>query len=144
MLFIETLDEKKAPQREGEITTVINTQFRIGVHVYQTPPNLFSGEIKMLSFAAKPNTNDTAYRIVCENSGSIQLTCKSYIELSNLANGEKTILNYPNFPLFPGQKRYVDFVLPSNLPKGKYAAVAIVDAGSDLPLEAAQATIEVH
>jgi hypothetical protein len=142
MLFIETIEEKKAPKVEG-VTTVIGNRMRVGVHIYQTPQSVATKDIKMLNFDAKPNSNDSVYRIVCQNAGDIQITCKSYIELSSLEDGKKIAVEPIEFPMFPQQKRFVDFVLPANLRKGKYTVLAAVDGGNDLPLEAAQKIIEV-
>lgn len=144
MLFIETVEEKKTPTRIDGILTAIQTSYRIGVHVYQTPPTRASRELQMLSFAPKANSSDSVYRIECKNTGDAQLHCKSYIELLNTANGQKTRLAPVEFPMFPQQVRYVDFVLPASLANGKYTALAAVDAGEDVPLEAAEKTIEIN
>ncbi len=143
MVFVETIAEKTTQVNPGRVTTTITTNMRIGVHVYQTPPNLDNAEIKMLSFDPKPNAGDSIYRIVCQNTGAVQLQCKSYLELSSMEDGKKIRLNNDDFPMFPEQKRYIDYKIPGNVPKGKYNVLAVVDAGEDLPLEAAQAVIEV-
>lgn len=83
------------------------------------------------------------YRIVCENSGEVQVSCSSYVELAALTDGRRIKLPVVEFPLFPSQKRYVDFQVPDSLPKGKYTLTGVVDAGVDVPLEAAQLIIEI-
>ena len=97
----------------------------------------------MLSFGALLNLKNT-YRIVCENTGETQLYCNSYIELVNIITGEKTTVKSTELPMFPGQKKYFDFVIPATLPKGKYTITGVVDAGSDLPLEASQITRDIN
>ena len=142
MLFVETTQEKKMPNADGLMTTV-NARMRIGVHLYETPPELKNKDVKMLSFDPLVNNDTTIYRIGCQNTGEIQLVCKSYIELFSQSNGKKTQLTPVEFPMFPGQKRYISFMLPPELPKGKYTIVGAVDGGNDLPLEAAQSVIEI-
>jgi len=143
MLFIETIEEKKAPAKVEGVVTSIHTSYRIGVHIYQTPPSRAAREIQMLSFNAKANTQDSVYRIECKNVGQAQVHCKSFMELMNTGNGKKYQLTPVEFPLFPEQVRYIDFVLPATLEKGKYTVTAVVDAGEDVPLEAAEKIIEI-
>lgn len=142
MLFVETVEEKVTPNNEKGLTSIVNTKMRVGVHVCQTPPGLTNREIRITSFvpiAGKKNE----YRIICSNTGDIQTECKSYLELSSLADSKTTRLDARVFPTFPGQTRFVDFALPDTLPKGKYNIVAAVDIGDDVPLEAVQSIIEM-
>lgn len=143
MLFIETIEEKKAPKKTEGIVTTVLTSYRIGVHIYQTPPTKTNRELQMQSFSVLPNTSDSVYRVACKNVGDAQLHCKSNLELMNTATGKKITLKEVEFPMFPQQVRYIDFVLPVSLEKGKYSVLATVDAGEDVPLEAAEKTIEI-
>lgn len=142
MLFIETVDEQKAPAVSKGLQAMVQQTLRMGIHVYQTPPSLINKDVRMLSFDSIAGVN--SYRIECQNTGDLQLECKSYLELVNLESGVKTKLDYPEFPMFPRQKRLLDFTLPSTLPKGKYQVLAAVDAGEDVPLEAAEKIISIH
>lgn len=142
MLFIETVREKVAPN-PGKLVTAVNTDYRFGLHIYQTPPSLTNKDVKMLSFSPLKNGKNR-YRIVCQNVGETQLTCNSYIELMNMADGKKTKIKPQLFPIFPEQKRYIDFTLPEGLAKGKYTLTGVVDAGNDVPLEAGQLIIDLN
>lgn len=144
MIFVESVEEKKVPAKADGVITSIKTKFRVGVHVYQTPPTKVNKEVRMISFQAVEQTADSVYRIECQNTGDIQVRCKSQLELSNLTDGTTIVLDPIQFPLFPEQKRNIDFVLPKSLPKGKYTLLATVDAGEDIPLEAAQKVIEIN
>lgn len=42
------------------------------------------------------------------------------------------------------QIRYIDYELPSTLTPGKYRLTAVLDAGTDIPLEAAQIEVEIN
>ncbi len=141
MLFIETVEEANAAKNNATQASVRNL-LRIGVHIYQTPPSLTNKEIKVLDL--KPSTESVnTFNLICQNTGDLQLECKSYLELSNMADGSKTKLDPVEFPMFPSQKRYVTFELPKNISKGKYSVLAVADGGEDMSLEAVESVIEV-
>lgn len=140
MLFIETIQENVSRNDKNAQATVKNL-IRVGVHVYQTPPGISEKSIKVLDLKPTPGVANT-YDLVCENTGDVMIECKAHLELA-AANGEQTKLDFIEFPMFPGQKRYVTFELPKNLPDGKYSAIGILDAGEDLSLEAIESSVEV-
>ncbi len=141
MLFVETVEEKIANDAAKKQAT-INNLLRIAIHIYQTPPTLTNRQVKVISLKRAADNSNT-YRLFCQNTGNVMLQCKSYLELSSLADGKKTKLDPIEFPLFPEQKRYVIFRLPANLEKGKYSALAVIDLGEDTPLEALESEIEM-
>lgn len=143
MLFFETIAERMPPRKSGKVETVVQRSFRIGVHVYQTPPAVVNKEVKILSF--RQLESDKSYRIVCENTGAVQLRCKASLDIQSLETGAKLSLESKEVPLFPEQKRFIDFTLPDTLAKGKYTIVAMVDPGDDdATLEAAEKEIEIR
>jgi len=141
MLFIETVEEQNNEASKGAQAAVKNL-LRIGVHIYQTPPALTEKHVKVLDLKPSADAVNT-YRILCQNTGKIMVDCKSYLELASLADGKKTKIEAGEFPMFPDQKRFVSFELPKDLPKGKYSALAVLDAGEDVPLEAVEKEIEI-
>jgi len=141
MLFIETVEEQKATQGKGAQAAVRNL-LRIGVHIYQTPPALTEKSVKVMDLKPVPNTNNV-YQMLCSNNGKVMVECRSYIELASLTDGKKIKLEPVEFPMFPAQRRYVSFELPKDLPKGKYSALAVLDAGEDVSLEAVETEVEV-
>jgi hypothetical protein len=141
MLFIETVEEQKAVQGKGAQAAVKNL-LRIGVHIYQTPPSLVEKSVKVYDLKPVPKVNNV-FQVSCENTGKVMVDCRSYIELAALSDGKKTKLEPVEFPMFPSQRRYVVFELPKDLPKGKYSALAVLDAGEDVSLEAVETEIEV-
>lgn len=140
MLFIETVEENVSRNDKNAQATVKNL-IRVGVHVYQTPPNVTEKGIKVLDLKPNPEIAN-AYDLVCKNTGDVMIECKAHLELA-AANGEQTKLDFIEFPMFPEQVRLVTFELPKNLPEGKYSALGILDAGEDLSLEAIESNIEV-
>jgi hypothetical protein len=143
MLFVQSAEEKLAPSKVEGFSTAVQNITRIGVHIVQTPPTLKDKDLKMVSFTKKAGLKNQ-YRIICENTGKVQFDCKTYLELSSVATGEKTVLKRDLFPLFPNQIRYADFIIPETLPKGKYTVVAVADGGDDIALQASQANIFVE
>ena len=142
MVFVQTIEEKVTPDKKEGLTSIVNNKMRVGVHVYQTPPGLLKKEVQILRLSAMPDTVNQ-YKMICKNTGEIQMNCKTYMELSSLTTSEKFRMEGRVFPIFPAQERMVTFTLPADLPVGKYNAVAAVDAGDDVPLEVAQAIISV-
>lgn len=141
MLFVETTQEKEVKDTSG-FTTTIASRFRVGIHIYQTPKGITEKEIRLLTL--EPLDRETnKYRITCENTGATQLHCTSYLELASLNDGSRTRIPAIEFPIFPEQKRFLDFEIPASMTKGKYTLTGIIDAGEDVPLEAAQLTIEI-
>ena len=138
MIFVETIEEK-APAVNG---ASITQNMRVGVHLYQSPPQLTKKEMQLISFTAVRDSVNQ-FKIKCKNTGDLQIESKMYIELSSLKDDFKTTIDGRVFPTFPGQAREFVFIVPDNVPKGKYNAIAAVDAGDDVPLEALQAIIEV-
>jgi hypothetical protein len=145
LVFLESVKENKVYKPSDSSKAHVNTIFRIGIHVLQTPPKLQNQkELEMLSFKSMPGSKNN-YQILCKNTGQTELECKSYIELSELKTGKKTVVGPVVFPIFPEQKRYISFTLPSDIEKGKYSVLAVVDAGEDdIPVQASEAVIEVN
>jgi hypothetical protein len=155
MMFIGSVREHSfGPLAANKVRTGVEQQFTIGVHVYETPPAVTAASVKLLGFSKVKdkdkdgNEKDKVgfYRIICQNTGATQLSANAYIELTRItgAKDDKKIKIGPkSFPLFPGQRRIADLEIPKDLPKGKYIAVAAVDCGADIPLEAAQGIIDI-
>ncbi|WP_341836128.1 hypothetical protein WJU16_25245 [Chitinophaga pollutisoli] len=142
MLFLETTEEQVV-ETDNQVYTVVNNKVRVGIHLYQTPPQVIHKDVRIVGFNP-PTWKSRRCRITCVNSGEVQLECTSYIELSNLETGVKTRIDAPLFPLFPDQRRLVEFELPMELPPGKYSLVGVIDAGKDVPLEAVQQEINIE
>lgn len=141
MLFIETVKEANATNDKTTQASV-NNLLRIGVHIYQTPPALTNKEVKVYDLKPSPEGLNI-YNLICQNTGDVMLECKSYLELAAISDGSKTKLDPIEFPMFPGQKRYVSFELPKNMAKGKYSVLGVVDGGEDMSLEAIESQLEV-
>ena len=144
MLVVKSAQDKYVPTGAMPKTSAqIEKNMGVGVHIYQAPLSVTTKELKMISFGPLATRKNT-FRVVCKNLGALQIYGKFSLELSS-ATGEKTSLESQTVPMFPQQNRYVDFVVPATLPKGKYTAVALIDAGDDdVPVEAAQKEITIQ
>ncbi|PZF74684.1 hypothetical protein [Taibaiella soli] len=144
LAFIESVAENKAYKPSDSSRAHVRAIMRVGIHILQTPPALADKkDVKMLSFTSVTGEKNK-YRILAQNTGETQLECKSFIELRSLTTGSSITIPSIEFPLFPNQKRYMDFTLPDDLPKGKYTATGVVDAQEDdIALQASEATIEI-
>ncbi|MBS1771834.1 MAG: hypothetical protein JST82_03165 [Bacteroidetes bacterium] len=141
MVFIETVEENASSKTNSTQASVRNL-LRIGVHVYQIPPNLTNKSVKVIDLKPSKESN-TVFNLVCQNTGDVMLECKAHLELAALSDGAKTKLDPIEFPMFPNQMRYVPFELPKNIAKGKYTVLSVVDGGEDMSLEAIESQIEV-
>lgn len=141
MLFIETVEEQNSAAAKQAQATVRNLM-RIGVHIYQTPPTLLERQVKVLDLVRVPGDNKV-WALSCQNTGQVMIECKSYLELT-ATDGTKTKVEVSEFPMFPSQKRLVMFNLPPDLKPGKYSALAVLDGGEDMPLEAVESEITLQ
>ncbi|RYZ31306.1 MAG: hypothetical protein EOP49_39190 [Sphingobacteriales bacterium] len=145
MLFVELAEEKSLPSEQGKgVRTVMAKKQRFGLHVYHNPTAVTRKEMRMVDFrpvdAAK-----RLYRVTLKNTGATQLSCQTYVELTSLTDADNVRkIDGDNFPMFPGQTRQVDIVLPKDVVAGKYNVMAAADAGEDVPLEAAQQELDIQ
>lgn len=143
MLFLQSVEEQDAAARAAkQMQTQVKEILRVGIHIYQTPPSVNEYKAKAVSLVPLP-AEKNAYEFVLKNTGGAMLQCKAYMELTNVADGKSYTTEKTEFPVFPDGMRKVKLTLPAELPKGKYSALAILDPGSDLPLEAVEKAVEV-
>lgn len=143
MLFLQGVEEQDSASRFTQtLQTQIRELLRIGIHIYQTPLNLNKKSAKTISFkevAAEKN----AFELKMRNTGNVMLRCRSYLELTDVATGKTYKTSPIEYPVFPEGTRKVKFVLERDIPPGTYSALAILDLGEDVPLEAMEKTIKV-
>jgi len=143
MLFLQSVSEQDSSSgRKKGISTKINEVVRVGIHIYQTPPQLTKLAAKAVSFNPVPNEKNV-YELAMTNTGDVMLNCKAHLELTNIANGSEAKFENIEFPVFPGGKRKVKMIIPASISAGKYSALAVLDLGEDIPLEALEREIEV-
>jgi hypothetical protein len=140
LLVVESVEEQLLSKKT---TAGVHQEVRMGVHVYQTPPDVNEKGVKMLSFTKVPDQKGL-YKITCKNTGKVQLdNVKVFMELTKFGSKKRIKVGPKTFPLFPDQYRIAKLTLPDTLSRGKYSVIGAVDGGSDVPLEAMQAIIEI-
>lgn len=143
MLFIQNyLSDDTTAQTTARISTTIREIFRVGIHIYQTPPGVTAKSALAVSLTQDKKNADT-YVFEIKNTGPTMLNCYTNLELTNIESGQEFKLEVQDFPVFPGGERLVEFKLPPTLPKGNYSALAILDYGVNSPLEAIESTIVI-
>lgn len=143
MIFIQNVVEQTGNNTSNaKMAATIKEVYRIGVHVYQTPPTAKVKEAKAISLEAD-KVEKNAYNFMMNNTGKSMLECKVRLVLTNLADGAETKLDEFEFPVFPEAKRIVKLTIPPTVPKGKYSMLAILDYDSDMPLEAIEKPLEI-
>ena len=130
--------------KEGNIAMGVIPVFGFGVYIYQNPPNVKINKVEIISFTFNYDKNNRYIHLRAKNMGDGIGFCKSYIEMNNLNTGYAERLALKQFNVLPGQEREFEFMLPGNIPKGKYSIMGVLDFGSEEELEAAEMEITVE
>ena len=77
------------------------------------------------------------------NTGKLNAESQLRVEITNLVTSEE--IKLPAVPVnsLPGERIWVNAELPEKLPQGRYLIIAIVDSGSDVPLQVAELETDV-
>ncbi len=143
MLFLQGVEEQDSASRFTQtLQTQIRELLRIGIHIYQTPLNLNRKSARTISFRDVEGEQNS-FELKMRNTGNVMLRCRSYLELTDVATGQTYKTKVVEYPVFPEGVRKVRFTIPTEIPKGNYSALAILDIGEDVPLEAMEKLITV-
>ncbi|HEY0895101.1 MAG TPA: Fn3-like domain-containing protein [Sphingobacteriaceae bacterium] len=143
MIFIQNVVEQNGGAgKNAKMAATIKEVYRIGVHVYQTPPEANIKAAKAISLE-RDKTEANAYNFTMNNTGKSMLECKVRLVLTNLADGSEIKLDESEFPVFPDGHRILKLTVPNTVPKGKYSMLAILDYDPDMPLEAIEKPLEI-
>lgn len=144
MLAIESIPDyseySKDSVKKKELKSVIVTVIQVGVHIYQTPPAAVAKAVDGVRLIVDSAHKGFVY-FYMKNTGQVMLNCKAHLELTSLSTGEEIKTDDVVFPVFPGGFRRVQLNLPKELKHREYSLIAILDYGSDMPLEAVQKNI---
>lgn len=146
VLMIEQAAPKKqldpASQSGNTIALGVIPTFAFGVWVYQNPPNVDNNAVEIMDFKVFPRGDKNFIQLDAENKGDGIAMCRTRVELVNTTTGADQKLPLKNFTIIPGLKREFKFVLPPDLPAGKYTAIGIVDYGSNEEILTAELEFE--
>lgn len=144
MIFFTQVKEQLAQQAKG--TSIgINILMEVGVQVYYAPKGLNAGEFEFLAFDDHGTMEQNGVKmrtlaLKVHNKGDINKDATVKFELSNKETGEEIKLAPQIIAMLPDATQWVMMKLPANL-KGKFLAVALLDAGSTYDLKVAEKEI---
>ncbi len=142
MLFVSGTVEKTDPfVQDGVMATQINSNFRFGIHVYNTPPGIEEESAKVLDLK---QVTDTSFVMTMKNTGETMLECEAFLEMVNMESGEKWKSEVNELIVFPGYSRQTEFIVPENLQKGEYEVLGLIDYSKKKSLEAKAIVISIE
>jgi hypothetical protein len=144
MIFFTQVKEQQTEQVKG-ISLGLNILMEVGVQVYYLPKGLNAGEFEFLAFddhgiVEQGGIKMRTLALKIHNKGSINKDATIKFELTNKETGEEIKLVPEIIAMLPDATQWVMMRLPANL-KGKFLAVALLDAGSTYDLKVAEKEI---
>lgn len=143
MLFFTQVKEQKSELKQG---LNMNVLLEIGVQVYHIPSGLAVGDLEFLAFEDKGimtlqgDQRVRSMHVKVKNTGQINKDAYVRFELTNTETGEEIPIKSIAIAMLPDAAQWIQVDLPATL-KGKYLAVAILDAGSQYDLKIAEKEI---
>lgn len=144
MLFFTQLKEQK-PAEAGVVGVGINVLMEVGIQVYYSPKGLNPGEFEFLAFedrgiVEEGKTKNRRLALKIHNKGAVNKDAFIRFELTNKETGEELKFDPVTLAMLPEATQWVFLKLPADL-KGKFLAVALLDAGSSYDLKVAEKEI---
>ena len=118
--------------------------FAFGIFAYQNPPNVLTNKVEFKEFNYIQTVVNKKLQLEVQNIGDGIAYCTSYIDLTNLDTGDQQRLKVKKFTIVPELIRDFSFVLPSDLQKGKYLAVGVLDYENSEEIQAARIEFEIN
>lgn len=143
MLMLTQINEREISAAQGvQVGFIMRVQ--IGVHLYHMPKGSLTKTMSIDTIAvgsAKEANRQVSIRV--NNTGKTNVESQLRVEVTNLITSEEVKL--PAIPVnsLPGERIWVKAALPGKLAKGRYLIIAIVDSGSDVPLQVAEIETEM-
>jgi P pilus assembly chaperone PapD len=143
MLFFTQVKEQKDHLQHG---VNMNILLEIGIQVYHTPNGMMPGDLEFLAFEDKGMSIKEADQQVrkmlvkIKNTGQINKDAYVRFELTNIESGEEIPVKSIAVAMLPHAEQWIELNLPATL-KGRYLAVAILDAGTQYDLKIAEKEI---
>jgi len=147
--MVKLAKERTGSIEKGENVTgmAIIPTFAFLIHLFQTPPNVTYKEVIVERFFEDTlNNNDSVRYVIMDtkNIGDAIADCVPYLDMVNLKNGEKRKVKTKGYTILPGGVRKIKFRIPSDLSKGEYNILGIVDYGSETDIAAMELNIKVE
>lgn len=141
--------ENTGATEKGENVTgmAIIPTFSFIIHLFQTPPNVTFKEVVIEKLFVDSTAGNDSLKIIkleSRNTGDAIVDCAPYLDMINLKTGEKHKVKGTGFTMLPGGIREISIALPTDLPKGEYNILAVVDYGSETDIAAKELIIKVE
>lgn len=145
---VKLTKENKGSVSDGSSDVVgmqIVQSFQFVIHIFQTPPTVTFKEASITKFYKDSLSTDSVVNLKMEvkNTGDAIVDCAPYLDIVNVATGEKITVKNKGFTVLPGGEREIVFKLPKGIAKGKYNVLAVVDYGSDSDIAGAELNLEI-
>lgn len=143
MLFFTQVKEQKGDLQKG---VNMNVLLEMGIQVYHLPSGLAQGDLEFLAFEDRGMfTKETEQEVrqmfvKVKNTGQINKDAYVRFELTNMETGEEVPVKSIAIAMLPDAEQWIQLDLPATL-KGRYLAVAILDAGTQYDLKIAEKEI---
>ncbi len=138
----QVLDREKLdiPKSGKAIGMGVQNTFGFGVNIFQNPPNVTVNnvEIMAMNFNKKTDKKNSSIYLKAKNLGTGIAYCLNYIELTNVVTGKQEKLKVKQFAVFPGYEKEMEVELPSDIEKGPYSAMSVLDFGNKEELQTAE------
>ena len=144
MVFFTQTKAQQAPATDARQLGV-NVLLELGVQVYHRPVGLAAGDLDFVAFddfgtVAGPKGTVHRLGVKIRNSGAINKDAHVRFELTDMTTGEELPVTTVPIAMLPDAEQWVFADVSAEL-KGRYLAVAILDAGSHYDLKIAEKEI---
>jgi len=138
VFFTQVKEQTSANQGSG---VAINVLMEVGVQVYHVPEGLRSEGLEFIAFEDKgfvAQSRQVAIKL--RNPGQLNQDAYVRFELTGIETGEEIPVDAVPVAMLPKAEQWIIINLPASL-KGRYLAVAILDAGRQYDLKVAEKEI---
>ncbi len=146
VMSLKLAKEQNAPldEQNQQLGMAIVNTFQIIVYMFQSPPSITEKSADIYDFKSEMLNDKMTIMLATNNTSPSILDCRSYLEFTNLQTGWNHNTSKKRFTLLPGGAKETRFALPTDIPKGKYSVMGVVDYGSSNEIKAAELEIVVE
>ena len=142
MLMLTQINEREISAAQG-VQVGFLMRVQIGVHLYHIPKAGLTKTMSIDTMLAGPATENHRVSVRVNNTGKTNVESQLRVEITNLVTSEEVKLPVIPVNSLPGERIWVKAALPEKLTKGRYLIIAIVDSGSDVPLQVAELETDI-
>lgn len=146
VMSLKLAREQESPlgEKNKQLGMAIVNTFQIIVYMFQSPPSITEKSADIYDFTSIKGDDKMMIKLATNNTSPSILDCYTYLEYTNLQTGWIKTTAKKRFTLLPGGAKETLFDLPTDIPKGKYSVMGVVDYGSSNEIKAAELEIVVE